>query len=256
MDLDGLHDGQFCGIVTSGLSIKFLGIGRYLVVSATTFAVTALACATAPDLQVMIALRTIQGFAAGGFGPAAFVAVFMVTGGPHLPFGVTLLAFVLLFPGSLGPVIAGFVEDSLGWQTLFLIQAGIGAILALAAHAWAPHQESPDLSALKTDWIALTLLSIALATLTLLLSQGTRRFWFENETILWCTAASIAAWAGFAFLAAVLTIADHVAPAAGHAKIRHPDRTQLGVSRQPSHNRVSRSTVPCGHSRLSALGDR
>lgn len=188
------------GIVTSGPLIKFLGIGRYLVVSATTFAITALACTTAPDLQVMIALRTIQGFVAGGFGPAAFVAVFMVTGGPRLPFGVTLLAFVLLFPGSLGPVIAGFVEDSLGWQTLFLIQAGVGVTLALAAHAWVPHQERPDWSALKTDWIAVTVLSLALATLTLVLSQGTRRFWFENETILWCAAASIATWAGFAFL--------------------------------------------------------
>jgi MFS transporter, DHA2 family, multidrug resistance protein len=191
---------SFAGIVASGPLIKFFGIGRYLVVSATTFAATALACTTAPDLQVMIALRTIQGFAAGGFGPAAFVAVFMVTGGPRLPFGVTLLAFVLLFPGSLGPVIAGFVQDGLGWQTLFLIQAGIGATLALAAHTWAPHQESPDWSALKTDWIALTLLSIALATLTLVLSQGTRRFWLENETILWSTAASLAAWAGFIFL--------------------------------------------------------
>jgi DHA2 family multidrug resistance protein len=72
---------SFAGIVTSGPLIKFLSIGRYLVVSATTFAVAAFACATAPDLQVMIALRTIQGFVAGGFGPAAFVAVFMATGG-------------------------------------------------------------------------------------------------------------------------------------------------------------------------------
>ncbi|TIR31978.1 MAG: multidrug efflux MFS transporter [Mesorhizobium sp.] len=190
---------SFAGIVASGPLIRFLSIGRYLVVSATTFAITASACATAPDLQMMVALRTIQGFAAGGFGPAAFVAVFIVTGGPRLPFGVTLLAFVLLFPGSLGPVIAGFAEDSLGWQTLFLIQAGIGATLALAAHAWAPHQQQ-DWSALKTDWLALTLLSLALATLTLVLSQGTRRFWFESETIVWCTAGSIAAWAGFAFL--------------------------------------------------------
>jgi MFS family permease len=131
-------------IVTSGPLIKFLGIGRYLVVSATTFAVTALACTTAPDLQVMIALRTIQVFAAGDFGPAAFVAVFMVTGGSRLPFGVTLLAFVLLFPGSLGTVIAGFAENSLGWQTLFLVQAGIGATLALATNAWVPHQKRPD----------------------------------------------------------------------------------------------------------------
>lgn len=191
---------NFAGIVTSGPLIKFLSIGRYLVMSATIFAITALACATAPDLRVMIALRTIQGFVAGGFGPAAFVAVFMVMGGPRLPFGVTLLAFVLLFPGSLGPVIAGFIEVSLGWQTLFLVQAVIGATLALAAHAWVPHQERSDWSALKTDWIAVIMLSLALATLMLVLSQGTRRFWFGNEMIYWGTAASIAAWAGFAFL--------------------------------------------------------
>ncbi|MER8873128.1 MFS transporter [Mesorhizobium sp. M0814] len=191
---------SFAGIVTSGPFIRFLSIGRYLTVSATTFMITALACATAPDIRVMIALRTLQGFVAGGFGPAAFVVVFMVTGGPRLPFGVTLLAFVLLFPGSMGPVIAGFAEDSLGWQMLFLIQAGFGATLALSAWAWVPRQNDPDWSALKTDWIAVILLSLALATMMLVLSQGTRRFWFENEIILWSTAVSLAAWAGFLFL--------------------------------------------------------
>jgi hypothetical protein len=42
--------------------------------------------------------------------------------------------------------------------------------------------------------------TLALATLTLVLSQGTRRFWFENDLIFWSTAASIGAWAGFVFL--------------------------------------------------------
>jgi MFS transporter, DHA2 family, multidrug resistance protein len=191
---------SFAGIVTSGVLIRFLSIGRYLTVSAIAFAVTALACATAPDLLVMIVLRTLQGFVAGGFGPAAFVAVFMVTSGPRLPFGLTLLAFVLLFPAFIGPVVAGFAEDSLGWQMLFLIQAGIGATLAMAAWAWVPRQDDPDWSALKTDWIAVILLSLALATLMLVLSQGTRRFWFESQMIVWGTAASMAAWAGFLFL--------------------------------------------------------
>jgi DHA2 family multidrug resistance protein len=191
---------SFAGIVTSVLFIKALSIGRYVVVSSIVFAITAAAAGTAPDLGVMIALRAIQGFAAGGFGPAAFVAAFMVASGPRLPFAVTLLAFVLLLPGTVGPVVSGFVEDSFGWQSLFLIQAGIGAMLALAARAWAPRQ-APEWSALKTDWTAVTLLSLALATLTLVLSQGTRRFWFENDMIVWCTAASIGAWAGFVFLA-------------------------------------------------------
>jgi DHA2 family multidrug resistance protein len=190
------------GVVTSGLLIRTLSIGRYMVVSALVFAATALACATGPDLGVMIGLRAVQGFAAGGFGPAAFVAAFMVAGpgGPRLPFVVTLLAFVLLFPGTLGPVISGFVEYSLGWQALFLVQAAIGAALAFAARLYAPHKE-PDWSGLKTDWIAVILLSAAVATLILVLNQGTRRFWFESDMIVWCTAACIGAWAGFAFLA-------------------------------------------------------
>ena len=190
------------GVVTSGLFIRMLSIGRYMVVSALVFATTALACATGPDLAVMIALRAIQGFAAGGFGPAAFVAAFMVAGpgGPRLPFVVTLLAFVLLFPSTVGPVISGFVEDSFGWQALFLIQTGIGAALAFAARAYVPQKE-PDWSALKTDWAAVILLSVAVATLILVLNQGTRRFWFESDMIVWCTAACIGAWAGFAFLA-------------------------------------------------------
>ncbi|MER8898373.1 MFS transporter [Mesorhizobium sp. M0676] len=190
----------FAGIVFSGPLIRFLSIGRFLTMSACIFMIAALGCAAAPDIRVMIALRTLQGFAAGGFGPAAFVAVFIVTGGPRLPFGLTMLAFVLLFPGSMGPVIAGFAEDSLGWQMLFLIQAGFGATLALAAWAWVPRQTDLDWSALRTDWVAVVLLSVALTTTMLVLSQGTRRFWFEDDFIAWSTALSLGAWAGFLFL--------------------------------------------------------
>jgi MFS transporter, DHA2 family, multidrug resistance protein len=189
------------GVVTSGLFIRSLSIGRYMVVSAIVFATTALACASGPDLSVMIGLRAIQGFAAGGFGPAAFFAAFVVAGpgGSRLPFVVTLLAFVLLFPSTLGPVVSGFVEESFGWRMLFLVQAGIGVAIAFGAGAYVP-QKQAEWSALKTDWAAVILLSVAVATVVLVLSQGTRRFWFESDMIVGCTAASIGAWAGFFFL--------------------------------------------------------
>ena len=191
---------SFAGIVTSTSLIRALGLGRYLVSSSVLFAITASWCAMAPDLGVTIAVRAIQGFASGGFGPAAFVAVFMIAGGSRLPLMATLLAFALLLPTTAGPAVAGFVENALGWQALFLSQAGIGALLALAAAAWVPRQP-PVWSSLKTDWTAVALLSFALALLTLVLSQGTRRFWFESDMIFWCTTACIGASAGFVFLA-------------------------------------------------------
>lgn len=191
---------SFAGIVSSVPLIRALSLGRYLAAISVLFAITSWACALAPGLDVTIAMRAIQGFASGGFGPAAFVAVFMIAGGPRLPPLASLLAFALLFPITSGPVLAGFIENAFGWQSLFLFQGGIGASLAFAAAAWVPRQ-APVWSALKIDWTAVVLLSLALALLTLVFSQGTRRFWFESDIIFWSTCASIGALVGFIFVA-------------------------------------------------------
>ena len=188
------------GVLTAGVLIKTFGVRRYLVGSATTFALIALVCAFAPPLDAMIALRAIQGFAAGGFGPAGFIAVFTVMTGQLRAVGVILLALALVFPTTLGPVISGYVENGFGWQALFLLQAAIGVVIAVNANFFAPRQGT-DWSALKTDWIALTLLSVAVASAMLVVHQGTRRFWFENEMIVWFTALGVGALAGFVFLA-------------------------------------------------------
>jgi DHA2 family multidrug resistance protein len=190
---------SLAGIVISGLLIRSLGVRRYLILSAITFALAALGCSAPIGLGPMIALRAIQGFVAGGFGPAGFVAVFTVMGGPFLPVGVTLLALVLVLPTVVGPIVSGFVEAWFGWQALFLVQAAIGMMLAFAAYAFAPRQDT-NWSVLKTDWTAVVLLSAALAGSALVLNQGTRRFWFESEMIIWVTAVSVAAWAGLAFM--------------------------------------------------------
>lgn len=191
--------GSCAGIVTSGLLIGALSIGRYLVVSSILFAAAALAGALTSDLGAMIAFRSLQGFAAGGFGPAAFVAVFTVAGGPRLAYTVIVLAFSLLFSGTAGAAIAGYVSDSFGWRALFVVQAAIGVALALAARLWVPHK-ALNWSALKADWTSIILLSLALASLMLVLNQGTRRFWFASEIIVWGATLSAAAWAGFIFM--------------------------------------------------------
>ncbi|OHV80864.1 MFS transporter [Ensifer sp. LCM 4579] len=191
--------GSCVGIVTSGLLIGAFSIGRYLVVSAMLFAATGLAGAMTTDLGAMVAIRALQGFAAGGFGPAAFVAVFMVASGPRLAYTVIILAFALVFSGTAGAALGGYVSDAFGWRALFALQAAIGAALAVAARIWVPHKPI-SLSALQADWTSILLLSLALASLMLVLSQGARQFWFAGELIVWSAALSAAAWAGLIFV--------------------------------------------------------
>lgn len=189
----------FTGIVVSGVLIRTFGLGRYIATNAAVFAIMAAGSAGAPPLPLAIGIRAIQGIAAGAFGPAAFVAVFMVMGGPRLPFGLMLLALVLLLPTAVGPVVSGFLEDALGWQSLFLAQATVGVMLTMSAVAWIP-RASVNIPGLKADWVAMLLVCVALASLMLVLNQGTRRFWFDDNMIIWSTALCIGSSIGFAFM--------------------------------------------------------
>jgi MFS transporter, DHA2 family, multidrug resistance protein len=190
---------SFAGIIASGPLIKTFGLRRYLIANALLFSLAALACLLIAKLDAIIAFRFIQGLAAGAFGPVAFISVFMVMSGRRLPLGLTLLGFVLLCPGTLGPTMAGYIEDSFGWRSFFFIQLLIGAALVTAAICVLPKQPV-SWSGLSTDWMAILMLSAALGFLVVVLSQGTRRFWFDNDMIVWCTAACVSAWAGFIFL--------------------------------------------------------
>lgn len=187
------------GVVASVTFIRTFGPGRYFVACALVFAAAALVLATTDSRFVAIAARAVQGFAAGTFGPIAFVAVFMTFAGPRLPFGLALLAMAILLPAAAGPVLSGVIEEAFGWRSLFVIQFWTGGALAIAGLTFLPRAPI-NWSGLRTDWTAIALLSIGLSTLILVASQGTRRFWLESDIIVWSLVASAAAWAGFAFL--------------------------------------------------------
>ena len=187
------------GVVASVTLIRTFGAGRYFVACALLFASSAWVLAMAESRFVAIAARAVQGFAAGGFGPIAFVAVFTTCVGQRLPFGLSLLAMAILVPGVAGSVLSGLIEDAMGWRSLFLIQFWTGAALAMAGLAWLP-RAAVNWPGLRTDWIAIALLCTGLSTLILIVTQGTRHFWLDSDLIVWAVVASGGAWAGFAFL--------------------------------------------------------
>lgn len=188
---------SFAGIVCAVPLITMFGIKRVLAGLSLTFAVGAFGCLSADTLSLVLISRFLQGFASGGLGPVAFVAVFMITGGTHrLPFGLALLALATLLPATLGPATARMIGAGFGWEALFRVQFGLSVIVCLAAVALLP--SSPmHWKNRKTDWASIGLLSLGLASLVIVLGQGLRLGWLQNNIISWSLAVSAAAWAGF-----------------------------------------------------------
>lgn len=184
------------GILLSGPLAKALGLRRYFLGSASVLALTAWLATLADSLPPLLVLRALQGLAAGGFGPMAFLVVFMMFKGPRLPFALALLAFTLLVAVTAGPVLSAPIETAFGWRGLFVAQAWAAMLLLVLGTSFLPRAPL-NWSGLKGDWAAIALLATAIAALMLFLSQGTRRFWLDSSMIVWSLAMSVGALLGF-----------------------------------------------------------
>jgi MFS family permease len=112
--------GSLIGIVLVGGLIDRRGLGGPFAAGIGLFAIGLIVGGLAPSMPVLVAARFVQGFGAGAVPPIAYVAI-----GRSLPehlrpqmFATLSTAWVL--PGVIGPAIAGFVGETLGWRWVFL----------------------------------------------------------------------------------------------------------------------------------------
>jgi DHA1 family bicyclomycin/chloramphenicol resistance-like MFS transporter len=126
--LIGLAAGQ---LVAGPLSDRF-GRRRPLLVGLIAFTIASVLCAIAADAPQLIALRAIQG-AAGAAGIVIARAVVRdLHTGPALARFFALTMLVNGLAPILAPIIGGQLLLVTSWRGVFLVLAGIGAVLFLA----------------------------------------------------------------------------------------------------------------------------
>ena len=109
---------------------------------------------------------------------------------------------------TLGPVIGGWITDTLNWHWLFYVNLLPGVAITILG-ALLVRIDEPDLKLLKgADYPGIALMAIALGTLEYVLEEGSRWNWFDDATIRSC--AWVAAIAGILFVIRSLTFARPV----------------------------------------------
>ncbi|MDT9674099.1 DHA2 family efflux MFS transporter permease subunit [Pseudomonas sp. JV414] len=171
---------------------------RHVMIS--SILVMGLACGIAAitaRLDLLVALRVIQGFAGGTLLVGGQAIIFRAYPRSHQPILQALFAMgSVVAPATLAPALQGWLIDSQSWTWIFFSVVPI----ALAAAGLVLIADGPMPAKVRHrpfDWIGFSLISASLFCFTYVLSQGSRWDWFEEPRILWLTVIGAAALLAF-----------------------------------------------------------
>ncbi len=174
---------------------ELYGFRRLFVGGLGAFAASSALCGLAPTIETLIAARALQGAAASMFmavSPAIVTRTFPpYERGKALGFNGMAVAIGL----SLGPVLGGFITETLGWRWLFYINLPIAAVAILAALRTLPEDRPAVRGRLDPAGAALGFLGLFLV---LLLANQAETLGFGAP--LWVAGAALAVAVTWTFI--------------------------------------------------------
>jgi DHA2 family multidrug resistance protein len=173
---------------------------RYMLASATLFAVFSVACAFTHDLPSMIVMRGLQGFAGGVLIPMAFTMVLTKLPKPQQPVGLAIFALSVTFAPAIGPTIGGYLTENYGWQTIFFVNVAPTIVMVTALYFTLEKQPMQFGLLKEGDWAGILTMAIGLSAFQTVLEEGNKDDWFSSPFILRLAAIALVSLSLFAWI--------------------------------------------------------
>ncbi|SDI85669.1 drug resistance transporter, EmrB/QacA subfamily [Frankineae bacterium MT45] len=167
------------GLITGARLGDIYGRKRLFIMGAYGFVLASLACALAPNAELLITFRLIQGFAAALLIPQG-LGIMRATFSPKdLPTAFGIFGPVIGLSAVLGPILGGVLVDAdlfgTSWRLVFLINLPLGIVAALGAAKYFP--ESVDENPPSLDIVGTILVAAFAGLLIYPLIQGREYGW-------------------------------------------------------------------------------
>ena len=158
-----------------------------------SFALASAGCANAWNIESMIVFRALQGFSAGALMPLVFAAVYTVFPRHRHASVMTILSFCMVTSAAAGPMLGGWITETLSWRWMFWISVPTGLVLMVAAFAFINIDKTELKLARNIDFFGISLAATSLLCLLVVLEEGRRQDWFQSTLILSLSIASATA---------------------------------------------------------------
>jgi DHA2 family multidrug resistance protein len=176
----------------SGWLADVLGRKRYYMLSVALFTASSLVCGLAPNINVLIVARILQGL--GGGGLQTVEQSMLADTFPPSKRGMAFAAYgvVVVVAPILGPTLGGWITDNFSWHWVFLINVPVGilSLSLVSARVVEPRALRERTAALRAggiriDYVGFALVALALGFMEVTLDRGQQDDWFSSPMITW-----------------------------------------------------------------------
>ncbi|WP_329109582.1 MFS transporter [Micromonospora sp. NBC_01699] len=120
------------------------GRRRIFVLGITWFAAASLLCGLAPNVEILVAARVLQGIGGALLTPGALAILGASFHPDDRAKAIGAWSGLGGIAGALGPFLGGWLVESASWRLVFLINVPLAAIVALVALRHVPESRDPD----------------------------------------------------------------------------------------------------------------
>jgi EmrB/QacA subfamily drug resistance transporter len=163
-------------MVTGGRLGDIFGRRRMFIFGVIVFGLSSLAIGLAPSDTVLVAFRAIQGVGAAFMMPATLAIITQAFPAHQRGTAIGIWAGVSALALAIGPVVGGFLTESVSWRAIFFINPPI-AVIAVAVTLFAAHESRDETVDKTVDYLGIAALTVGLTSLVLALVQGNSWGW-------------------------------------------------------------------------------
>lgn len=190
-----------CVPLTGWLAARF-GMVRVFSIALLGFAATSALCGLAPNFEILVFGRVLQGFTGGPLMPLAQTLLLTIYPPKQRPLAMAIWAITTLTAPVAGPMLGGYLCDNFGWGSIFLVNIPIAIAAGILVWRMLFYYQ-PELIKARVDYVGMALLVLWVGAFQIMLDLGKDHNWFESPLIV---SLAIIALIGFvAFLIWELT---------------------------------------------------
>ena len=164
----------------TGYLSRWLSRRRLLFVAISGFVFFSALSGMAWSLQSMVLFRIAQGVFGASLVPLS--QGILLDTFPRERHGQALAVFGLgiMVAPLVGPALGGYLTDTFSWRAVFYINIPIGILALVLSYGFLPKR---PIAELRTDWVGMGLLVLAVGALQYVLDQGQIRGWLSSRVI-------------------------------------------------------------------------